>query len=79
MKNTQARVLIHMSVYTGQRSEAASTSEVVEFDVGLSSVGEKISTVRVQVNGFGVKLNGEFEVVIYKSFLCFFRELGCQC
>ena len=46
------------------RERKVDTSEVVEFDVGLSAVGEELGVLGVHVDGLRVEVNGKFEVVV---------------
>ena len=50
------------------------TGEVVEFDVGLGTVGIKFSVRRVELNCLSEEVDGEFIVVVYEGFF----GLRCQ-
>lgn len=52
------------------------TSEVVEFDVGLSTVGEKLSVLRSHGDCLSVKVNGELKVVVDESFFSPNLQIG---
>ena len=59
-----------------QGRERWCTSEVVEFDVGLGSVGVEFGFVGFEVNGLRKKVHGEFEVVFDEGLFGFCFEIG---
>ncbi|MFS8032824.1 hypothetical protein Hanom_Chr17g01562211 [Helianthus anomalus] len=48
----------------------------MEFDIGLSTIGEEVGIGRVDEDGLRVEVNGEFEVVVDESLLRLGDEIG---
>lgn len=58
-----------------QEIDERETSEVVEFDVCLSTISVELRIGRMKMNGLREKFNGQFKVVLDKSLFGFLFKI----